>query len=45
MADHEPRGEEVEIEVTHQPFYGTKDPRRDVGKITGRDDPGKGGKR
>lgn len=32
------RGETVEIEADRSPMYGTHDPRRDHGTITGRDE-------
>jgi hypothetical protein len=34
----EPRGEEVEIKADRSPMFGTRDPRRDHGRITGRDE-------
>lgn len=39
------KGEMVEIKGQPQAHYGTKDPQRDYGHVTGRDDPQQGGKR
>lgn len=45
MSD-QPRGEMIEIKGQPATYYGTADPQRDTGKITGRDDPPThGGKR